>query len=329
MERDACITKMYGEFRDEQTRRQNAQRQRNEREQNTPREKNTVRELVDAEDAANWVNNGEESLMKNKKTEAADAKTDAEKSLVKAEKSEPGDTEMDDVESELNRLKALQVEASDKLKLIHDRIAEIEASREDDIPSPKFEWVGPRVFTRTVVNEFVFEPDVRPETTVHYKQLEKSQEDRSREPIAHAPEVFLRIKFDGVTKVLFAENSRDEIEVVNRPLRMTNGIQVRYLNGFLEMRGNPQEKSTFQIVSTGDPFRLLVAPRFAEINETFAMTADGLLIRAITPKGLPQITQHVFTIFGPPQRVVGVHYKNHRYRLAFKETGAVVTAESY
>lgn len=307
---------MYEEFRHEQTRRQTAQRQRIEREQNTPREENTVRELADEEDAANWVNDAEESLVKSEKSESerADTKMDAEdsiekkeetepadthvvaeKSLVKAENSVPVDTEVDDDESKLNRLRALKKEASDQMKVIDDYIAEIEVSREEVVPPPKFEWVGPRIFARTVVNEFVFQPEVRPESAVHYKQLSKRQEDRSRVPITNAPEVFLRMKFDGVTKIFFAENSRDEIEVVSRPLRMAIGIQVRYLDGWLEMRGNPQENSTYQIVSTGDPFRLLVAPRFAEINEIFAMTADGLLIRAITAKGLPQISQHVFS----------------------------------
>lgn len=315
MERDACISQMYEEIRHEQTRRQTAQRQRIEREQNTPREENTVRELADEEDAANWVNDAEESPVKSGKSEPADTQMDAEesigkkeetepadthvvaeKSLVKAENSVPVDTEVDDDESKLNRLRALKREASDQMKVIDDCIAEIEASREEVIPTPKFEWVGPRIFARTVVNEFVCQPEVRPESTVHYKQLSKRQEDRSRVPITNAPEVFLRMKFDGVTKIFFAENSRDEIEVVSRPLRMAIGIQVRYLDGWLEMRGNPQENSTYQIVSTGDPFRLLVAPRFAEINEIFAMTADGLLIRAITPKGLPQISQHVFSV---------------------------------
>lgn len=308
MERDACIARMFEEFQCEKSRHQDAQRQQNER------EKAKLRDPKPAEELAKWMNDGEKSMVKCEKTEPEETESE-------------GSEDMSGYTDELTRLKELEVEATDTLNLIRNRIAAIEACREGNMPAPNIPGAKPRSENRTFVDEYTGEDDARRDRVFRHREMSEFYEKRPREQLTDAPEVFLRIKLDGITKVFFAENSRNECEIGARPIRMQNGIQVRYMNGVLEMRGSPRVNSTFQIISVCESFRLLVAPRFAEVNETYAMTADGLLIRALCPKGLPHITEHVFTLFGPLSRTVGVEYKGHRYRLTFEEKGAVMTAE--
>lgn len=319
MERDQLLEVLSAEFYAEQARRRQnvnsvselATTESRERQQQNVSDMKLerIKEKIDSNDDSQSENDDDESDEENVKSEEV-----SEPSVIVIDSDSDSERSENETAKEMQRLRELESQALETLRMIRDGMDALEAKGED---------IKPRRMPLATLDQVIAGSR---ESNVSEKRVNKKMkanevwERALKAPLPDGPSnlparLLMVLTFQSVSQLHLAEQFRSEIQLGAKPIRMANGIWVNFDNSTLEIRGMPSRENRYQFLSVGDAFYFDLTPTSVTLNGEFLVSDDLMVLPRLPDVGF--LPEHTITLFGPAQKKIKMMFKQRRYILTF------------